>query len=391
MKPLRPEKSELRVLAGPAGPGPARPVAAPAVRPEEAGIRLLVERVRLVAWTTDRDLRVTWGLKSPSLSGVESRLGSLLEGADPQLPAVAAHRRALAGESAEFELEWRGRKLRARVEPLRGESGVEGTVALALEADLKAAPAGGSNGALRAEGAEGGQAPTDEAGSLDAVTGLPDRTVFLARLRRCTAPRWCVEGLFVLLLDLNRFREINDRIGFAGGDQVLAEVAARLKKRLRASDTVARFGSDEFAILLSGVASGQAAARVADRLLAEVSSPFEVQGRWITMRASVGIALGIAGARAEDVVREAERALGRARVLGHSDSRTPAAGADAEETSVLHVETALRLALDQEDIHARYRPTVLRKEGKVPSFEVVLWRKPPAEGEGAENGTRRAG
>ena len=78
MKPLRPETS---------APVPARP--------EEAGIRLLVERVRVVAWATDRDLRVTWGLKSPALSGLETRLGRLLESSDPQLPALAAHRRAL--------------------------------------------------------------------------------------------------------------------------------------------------------------------------------------------------------------------------------------------------------------------------------------------------------
>lgn len=389
MKPLRPEKSELRVLAGPASALPARAVAGSLPhRPEEAAIRLLVERVRLVAWTTDRDLSVTWGLKSPSLSGLESHLGSLLGAADPHVSAVAAHRRALAGEAAEFDVHWRGRTLSARVEPLYQDGAVTGTVALALEAEREIAPAGSV-----IDGAEGGQGPHDEAGPHDVVTGLPGRTVFLSRLRRCTAPKWCVDGLFVLLLDLNRFREINDRLGFAGGDQVLAEVAVRLKRRLRASDTVARFGPDEFAILLSSVGSGQDAARVVERLLAELASPFEVRGRWLTVRASIGIALGVAGARAEDVIREAERALGRAKVLGRSDCRTLAGGADGEETSVLHVETALRQALEQEEIHARYRPTVLRKEGKVPSFEVVLWRRPPTDSEPADfsNSTRRVG
>ena len=374
MKPLRPETS---------APVPARP--------EEAGIRLLVERVRVVAWATDRDLRVTWGLKSPSLSGLEARLGRLLESTDPQLPAVAAHRRALAGESADFELEWRGRTLRVRVEPLRADGGVAGTVAVAVEAERKARPGARASAASAEETGVELVVPAEAA--PDAVTGLPGRAAFVARLRRSTGPQWCAEGLFVLLLDLDRFREINDRLGFAGGDQLLAEVAARLKRRLRASDTVARFGPDEFGVLLSQVGSGQDAALVAERLLAEVSSPFEIQGRWLTARASVGIAMGGAGARPEDVVREAERALARTRVMGRSDGRSFSAGVDPEESSLLHVETALRRALEQEEIRARYRPTVRRKDGKVPGFEVVLWRRPPAEGEAADGigGARRAG
>jgi diguanylate cyclase (GGDEF)-like protein len=356
------------------------------VRPEEAGIRLLVERVRVVAWATDRELRVTWGLKSPALSGLETRLGRLLGSTDPHLPAVAAHRRALGGEAAEFEMEWRGRTLCVRVEPLRGEGAVTGTVAVAVE-ERKVVPA------LRA-----GKAPTEAAPLVpaaettdDALTGLPGRAVFLARLRRSTGPRWCAEGLFVLLFDLDRFREINDRLGFAGGDQLLAEVSVRLKRRLRAADTIARFGADEFAVLLFGVPSGEEAARIADRLLGELSSPFEVLGRWLNVRATAGIAVGVAGARPEDLVREAERALGRARMRVRSDRRTAPAG-DGEETSLLQVETALRQALDQDEIRARYRPTVLRKDGKVPGFEVVLWRRPPMEGESADGGgVRRAG
>ena len=377
MKPLRPDTSSLV------------PVHVP-VRPEDAGIRLLVERVRVVAWATDRDLHVTWGLKSPALSGLETRLGRLLESADPQLPALAAHRRALGGEAADFEIEWRGRTLRVRVEPLRDDGAVTGTVAVAVEAERKAAPIARA-GALPVETAA--LAVPADAAADDALTGLPGRAVFLARLRRCTGPRWCAEGLFVLLLDLDRFREINDRIGFAGGDQLLAEVAVRLKRRLRASDTLARFGPDEFAVLLYGVPSGAEAARITDRLLGALSSPIEVQGRWLNVRATAGLAVGVAGARPEDLIREAERALGRARVLVRSTRRNLPGGAEAKEDSLLQVEAALRRALEEEEIRARYRPTVLRKDGKVPGFEVVLWRRPPAEGEAADGmgGARRAG
>lgn len=385
MKPLRPEKAPSVRPANPVHP-PSRAVVVP-VAPEEAGIRLLVERVRLLAWTTDRDLRVTWGVKSPSLSGLESRLARLLATADPQVPAVSAHHRALAGETAEFELEWRGRTLHVHVEPLRAGADVAGAVAVALDAAPTAEPARADASGLAAAEGHGEAAPHDT------VTGLPGRAAFLSRLRRCTAPKWCAEGLFVLLLDVDRFREINERLGFAGGDQLLMEVAVRLKRRLRASDNVARFGPDEFAVLLSRVQSGLDVARIAERLLGEMSSPFQIHGHWLSARASIGIALGAAGTRPEDVIREAERALGRAKVLGRSDSRTFQPGADSEQTSLLHVETALRRALEQADIQTRYRPTVLRKEGRVPGFEVVLWRRPPAEGETADgaSGVRRAG
>ncbi|PYQ41188.1 MAG: hypothetical protein DMF77_16580, partial [Acidobacteria bacterium] len=130
MKPLHSEKDPSVPTASPAHP-PA-PIAASAA-PEQAGIRLLVERVRLLAWATDRDLSVTWGVKSPSLSGLESRLARLLATADAQVPAVAAHKRALAGEAAEFELAWRGRTLQVHVEPLRDGAGVVGAVAVALD------------------------------------------------------------------------------------------------------------------------------------------------------------------------------------------------------------------------------------------------------------------
>jgi diguanylate cyclase (GGDEF)-like protein len=226
----------------------------------------------------------------------------------------------------------------------------------------------------------------------DAVTGLFSRAVFLARLRRGTGPRWCAEGLFVLLIDIDRFREINDRVGFAGGDQVLSEVAARLRRRLRPSDTLARFGADQFATLLYGVPSGEQAARIVDRLLGELSPPIEVEGRSLDVRATAGIAVGVPGARPEDLVREAERALGRARVLVRSARRTRPGPVDPEEDSLLQVEAALRRALDQDEIRARYRPTVLRRDGKVPGFEVVLWRRPPAESDADRaDGARRAG
>ena len=214
--------------------------------------------------------------------------------------------------------------------------------------------------------------------SCDELTGLATRSGFLARLQRSVAPGWCIEGLFVLLLDLDRFREINDRYGYTVADRLLAEVGARLKRRLRPTDVVARFGPDEFAVLLAGVGSGREVAGIAERLLRELEPPVEVDLQRLKASASIGVAMGVAGERPEDMVRNAERALARAKLLGRSNYQIFQSETAARETSLQQVETALRRALDQEEFRSRFRPTVVRKEGSVASFEVLLWRRAPS-------------
>jgi diguanylate cyclase (GGDEF)-like protein len=209
----------------------------------------------------------------------------------------------------------------------------------------------------------------------DELTRLLTRAAFLARLRRSIAPDWCMEGLFVLLMDVDRFREINERFGYVGGDQLLVEIAARLKRRLRPSDGIARFGPDEFAVLLCGAPSAQSVGIVAERLLAELAAPVAIEGVAVKPAVSIGVAMGMAGGRPEDVVRDAERALGKAKLFGKSNYQIFQSDMDARETALLQVEIALRRALDQEEFRARYRPTVMRKEGSVASFEVLLWRR----------------
>lgn len=214
----------------------------------------------------------------------------------------------------------------------------------------------------------------EEDGPLDALTQVSSRTRFLSRLARSTAPTWCVEGLFVLLFDLDGFHDVNERFGYEAADRLLIEMAARLKLRLRPNDLVARFGPDAFAVMMGGIRSGEDATRVAERLRAELGLPFVWQGQEMTTTASVGIAMCTSGARPEHVIRDAERALARARLVG------PAGGPIISESDVrgdsLHsLETALRRVLEQEEFRARYRPTVLRKEGSVPGFEIVLFRR----------------
>jgi diguanylate cyclase (GGDEF)-like protein len=209
----------------------------------------------------------------------------------------------------------------------------------------------------------------------DPLTNLANRASFLARLARSTAPEWCVEGLFVLLLDVDGFRSINERFGYEAADALLAEMGARLKRRLRPGDTLARFGADSFAVLLAGFKSGEDVTDVVLRLQAEMSAPCVVDGRELRPQVSVGVAIGQPGARPEQIVRDAERALARAQLLGQSGASPYPAETNAREGPLQRIETALRRALEQDEFRVRYRPTVRRKEGSVPAFEIVLFKR----------------
>ena len=204
------------------------------------------------------------------------------------------------------------------------------------------------------------------------------RAELLGRLER----RMIVDddGIAIALLDLDGFKALNQEHGYAVGDRVLALTVERLEKAAGRSAAVARFGSDEFGVLLANVDPASALA-VAERLVAAISEPMTAEGVMLRVTASVGVACRVAAqARPEDLVRDADRALSRARTLGGARAIVHDAVAAGRPLALAELEVALRRALDTDEFREHYQPIVSVKGGQVAGFEVHLWRRSGANG-----------
>ncbi|MBX6341242.1 MAG: GGDEF domain-containing protein, partial [Thermomicrobiaceae bacterium] len=169
----------------------------------------------------------------------------------------------------------------------------------------------------------------------DALTGLPNRSLFLDRLATALAQRdRRHELLAVMFIDLDGFKAINDRLGHAAGDELLRGVGQRLELSVRSGDTVSRYGGDEFTVLLTGLTDPGAVHPVARRILAGIHEPFQVGSREVSISASIGVAIGGSPEpRPDDLLRDADIALYRAKALGKRryvvfDPRLPAPESD---------------------------------------------------------------
>jgi diguanylate cyclase (GGDEF)-like protein/PAS domain S-box-containing protein len=214
----------------------------------------------------------------------------------------------------------------------------------------------------------------------DPLTGLPNRAFFLTLLdrsiRRAKRRR---DYLFaVLFIDLDRFKLVNDSLGHGVGDQLLVELARRLKSCLRPGDVVARLGGDEFTVLLDDIRDASDATRVAERILNELQAPFNLGGHEAFTTASIGIALSTEGHELpEYVLRDADTAMYRAKVRGKARYEMFDEAMHARAVAQLKLETDLRRALSRKEFRVQYQPIVELASGTITGFEaLVRWEHP---------------
>jgi diguanylate cyclase (GGDEF)-like protein/PAS domain S-box-containing protein len=212
----------------------------------------------------------------------------------------------------------------------------------------------------------------------DSLTDLPNRQLFMDRLGqalRRTGRRH--KRIAVLFMDLDGFKVVNDSLGHQVGDLLLTVVAQRLRRCLRPEDTLARFGGDEFVVLIEGLDDPAQAVQVAERITEELRSPFIMEGRDLYVIASIGISLGDARTHDPDaLLREADTAMYRAKDEG-GDFRVFNPAMYKRAFSRLEVENDLRRAIEEEEFVIHYQPMVDLQTGELWGMEaLVRWDHP---------------
>ncbi|HYA37917.1 MAG TPA: EAL domain-containing protein [Candidatus Methylomirabilis sp.] len=213
----------------------------------------------------------------------------------------------------------------------------------------------------------------------DPLTELPNRTLLLDRLKQSLAgARWRQRRTAVLFVDLDRFKTINDTLGHEVGDRLLQQLAARFQASVREGDTVARFGGDEFVILLDDVASADDVAGVAQKVLQALAPPFEVDHHTLYVTASIGMSLfPNDGEDASTLLKNADIAMYRAKELGKNTYQFYSADMSARAFERLTLESSLRRALDQGEFRLYYQPQFDVETGAIVGVEALLrWQHP---------------
>lgn len=209
----------------------------------------------------------------------------------------------------------------------------------------------------------------------DKLTGLPNRTLFMDRLDQAIAhTRRRQDSVFaVLILDLDRFKNVNDSLGHMAGDQMLIQVSHRLQECLRPGDTVARLGGDEFAILFGDIEDVEGPSALAHLIQDQLASPLAIMGHEVFTTASIGIALGTRDyAHASEIMRDTDIAMNRAKIKGKACHEVFDDTMLQRAKAVLRLETDLRHAIDRNEFRLHYQPIVLLQSNRIIGFEALV-------------------
>jgi len=213
----------------------------------------------------------------------------------------------------------------------------------------------------------------------DALTELPNRTLLMDRLEMSiVSANRDQQTLALLFVDLDRFKYVNDTLGHEYGDELLVNVARRLLSCVRESDTVARFGGDEFVVLLHNICSGKEAGRIAEKMIQQLSYPFMLAGREIIIGASIGIAMyPSASGSADNLLRNADLAMYSAKQAGRNRYQFFSEQLQEDANSMMEMEQDLRVSLEQKQLEVYYQPIIDSRTLRLVGVEALLrWNHP---------------
>src|SRR5581483_5496665 len=212
----------------------------------------------------------------------------------------------------------------------------------------------------------------------DMLTGLPNRMLLKERLEQALARARHGETVATHILDLDRFKDVNDTLGHPVGDKLLRKVAERLRRLVRETDTIARLGGDEFAVVQAPLAAAGDAVALGVRIIDAVSQPYDIDGQQVVVGASVGIALSPGDAASpERLMRNADLALYQAKGAGRGTYRLFEPQMDAQMQARRTMESDLRRALAEGQFELHYQPVVNPQTNEINGFEALIrWCHP---------------
>jgi diguanylate cyclase (GGDEF)-like protein len=212
----------------------------------------------------------------------------------------------------------------------------------------------------------------------DTLTGLPNRVLLNERLEEALSRTRRGEIVAAHILDLDHFKHVNDTLGHPAGDKLLRMVADRLRSLVRETDTVARMGGDEFAIVQIAIAAPADATALAQRIITVIGAPYEIDSHQVVIGASVGIAIGpLDGLSSDEIMRNADLALYRAKGDGRGALRFFEPEMDAQMQARRALECDLRRAIPAGQFELHYQPIVNLATNEISGFEALIrWQHP---------------